>query len=166
MNTKMKNILKISGIMLLMFCTVNTINSQINRTVETKVADILAQLPTKSMEQTGPLMQKIIDLEAEGILQFCNMLIPPGTGDDTQVRFALHSLAVYSGGKESKIDENIVENTYIKAIEKATDKEIKTFLIRRLAFCGTNTSVNYLTKFLSDDNLFEPALATITSYWD
>jgi len=163
MNTKMKNILKISGIILLMFCAQNTVNSQINRTLETKVADILAQLPTKYMDHTGPLMQKIIDLEAEGILQFCDMLVPPGTGDDTQVRFALHSLAVYSGGKESTISENIVENTFIKAIENAEDYEIKTFLIRRLAFCGTNTSVDYLSKFLSDDNLFEPALATITS---
>ena len=159
----MNKIIKTFGIILLMLCTITAANSQINRTLETKVADILAQLPTKYMEPTGPLMQKIIDLEAEGIMQFCDMLVPAGTGDDTQVRFALHSLAVYSGGKESTISENIVENTYIKAIEKATDREIKTFLIRRLAFCGTNTSVNYLTKFLSDDNLFEPALATMTS---
>jgi len=50
----------------------------------------------------------------------------------------------------------------IKAIENETDNEIKTFLIRRLAFCGTNTSVDYLSKFLSDDNLFEPSLATLT----
>jgi len=162
MNTKMKNIIKSFGLFLLMLLTINAVNSQINRTLETKVADILAQLPTKYMDHTGPLMQKIIDLEDEGILQFCDMLVPPGTGDDTQVRFALHSLAVYSGGKESTINENIVENTFIKAIENESDKEIKVFLIRRLAFCGTNTSVDYLSKFLSDDNLFESALATVT----
>lgn len=159
----MKNIIITFGTFLLILCTIPTINGQINRTLETKVADILAQLPTKSIDQTGPLMQDILDLEEEGILQFCDMLVPPGTGDDTQVRFALHSLAVYAGGKESAINDNIVENTYIEAIEKEKNKEIKTFLIRRLAFCGTNTSVNYLSKFLSDDDLFEPALASMTS---
>ena len=158
----MKNIIITFGTFLLILCAIPTVNGQINRTLETKVADILAQLPVKSMDQTGPLMQNIIDLEAEGILQFCDMLVPPGTGDDTQVRFAMHSLAVYIGGKEDVVTVNIVENTYIKAIEKTSDKEIKSFLIRRLAFCGTNTSVNYLSKFLSDDNLFEPALATMT----
>ena len=50
--------------------------SQINRTLETKVADILAQLPTQNFEHSNKLMQDILDLDINGILQLTDMLVP------------------------------------------------------------------------------------------
>ena len=159
----MKNKITIIGILFLVFCSIPNINGQINRTLETTVTDILAQLPTNDLNHSDKLMEEIIGLEIDGILEFCNRLVPLGTGDDTQVRFALHSLAIYSGGKQSNISDNIVENTFIKAIEGATDIEVKTFLIERLVFCGSNTSVTKLSKYLLNEKLYKSVLAVFTS---
>ena len=102
--------------LLLALSTINPAIGQINRTLETKVVDILAQLPTKDYTYSNKIMEEIIGLETAGILRLCDMLVPLGTGDDTKVRFAIQSLAVYSGGKKSTIENNLVENTLLKAI--------------------------------------------------
>lgn len=160
---KMKNTIIAIGTFLLMFCTVHTITAQDNRTLETKVADILAQLPAKDFNHSDKLMEEITTLKTEGILQFCDMLVPLGTGDDTKARFAIHSLAVYAGRKQNSIGNNEVENALLTALENVSDKEIKTFLIERLAFCGSNSSVKNLSKYLLEDKQYSPALATLTS---
>jgi len=156
-----KTIILISAFLLIVFTAQNS-QAQINRTLETKIADILAQLPTNDLEHSNKLMEEIISLQTEGILQFCNLLVPAGTGDDTQVRYAIQSLAVYSGGKGNTIEKSAVEDALLKSLEKYSDQEIKTFLIERLQFCGTNASVIQLSKYLSDKKLYAPALATLT----
>ncbi|NDV16565.1 DUF1080 domain-containing protein [Muricauda sp. TY007] len=131
---------------------------QINRTLETKVVDILAQFPTKDLEHSDKLMQEILELGTEGIQKFHERVVPLGTGNDTQARYAVHSLAVYAGKHRAAV----VEKTLLSALEKAQHKEVKTFFIDRLAFCGTDASVETLGKYLTDKELYEPALATLT----
>ena len=141
-----------------------SINAQINRTLETKVADILMQLPTDDLNYSNKISSEIISLGEVGILKFCEKLKPLGTGDDTQVRFAINSLATYQGSLNNPIKENIVEKSLVKAIESSKDVEVKAFLIRRLALCGSDFSATFLSKNLKDDNpLFKPSLATMSS---
>lgn len=157
-----KTIINISALFIFL-CTSNILTGQINRTLETKVADILAQLPTKDLEHSDRLMEEIIGLGTEGILQFADRLVPLGSGNDTQARYAIESVAIYSGGKTPTITGGIVEDALLKALEKASDNEIKTFLIRRLMHCGSNSSIGALSNYLGDDQLFLPALATLTN---
>ena len=44
--------------------------AQINRTLETKVVDLLAQLPADDLEHTDRLMQEAIELGEDGIMPF------------------------------------------------------------------------------------------------
>lgn len=157
-----KTIINLSALFIFL-CTSSILTGQINRTLETKVADILAQLPTKDLEHSDRLMEEIIDLGTEGILQFSDKLVPLGSGNDTQARYAIESVAIYSGGKSSKIEGDVVEEALLNALEKASDNEIKTFLIRRLMHCGSNASIAALSNYLSDDQLYQPALATLTN---
>ncbi len=136
--------------------------SQINRTLETKVADILAQFPTKDLKHSDKLMREIIALDEAGILQFTDMLVPLGTGDDTNARYAIQSLAIYAGGLNDKIGNNVAEQALLKAIAKASNNEVKTFLIDRLMFCGSNNSIDLLNGELKG-NLFKPALSALTA---
>ncbi|MEE9363270.1 MAG: DUF1080 domain-containing protein [Cellulophaga sp.] len=159
----MKKISTTIGVFLVMLLTVNTGLAQMNRTLETKVADILAQLPTKNLSHSDKLMEEIIALNEEGILQFTNMLVPLGTGNDTQARYAIESLAIYSGGRDSIISNGIVENTLLKALKTKTNAEVKTFLMERLMHCATNESIQSLQSYLGDTELFNPALATLES---
>lgn len=151
------------SIFLFLLPNLQLVQAQINRTLETKVADILAQLPTKNLEHSDKLMQEIVDLNQEGVLQFCDYLVPLGTGDDTQARFAIHSLAVFTGKDLSSAANKMVEEALLTALEKQEDAEIEAFLIRRLQFCGTNKSVSNLSNYLANKDVYKPAIATLTS---
>ncbi|WP_026810426.1 DUF1080 domain-containing protein [Arenibacter latericius] len=158
----MNNLYKIIGVLLL-FISTQVVNAQDNRTLDTKVADILAQLPAEDLGHSDRLMQEIIGLGEEGILKFTDMLIPLGTGNDTKARYAVNSLAIYNGGVQPTIQNGVVENAILKALDKASDKEVKTFLIDRLIFTGTDASVSALSTYLQNDELYKPALAALTS---
>lgn len=151
------------SIFLILLTGLQPVQAQINRTLETKVADILAQLPTKDLQHSDQLMQEIIELDQEGILVFCNYLVPPGTGDDTQARFAMQSLAVYTGKDLTSAENSLVEESLLKALVGNSDTEIKKYIIRRLQFCGTNKSVPVLTEYLMISELYQPAISTLTS---
>jgi len=70
--------------------------AQDNRTLDTKVADVLAQMPTKNLTHRDNAMNELIELGPEGFQKLTAMLTPPAVGDDTAVRFALNSLSRYA----------------------------------------------------------------------
>lgn len=158
----MNNLYKTIGVLLL-FLSAQIINAQDNRTLDTKVADILAQLPAEDLEHSDRLMQEVIGLGENGILKFTDMLIPLGAGNDTKARYAINSLAIYSGALQPNIQNGVVENALLKALDKASDKEVKTFLINRLVHCGTDASIPTLKTSLKSDELYKPALATLVT---
>lgn len=147
----------------MLFVSAQVINAQDNRTLDTKVADILAQLPTEDLEHSERLMQEVIELGENGILKFTDRLLPLGAGDDTKARYAINSLAIYSGGLQPAIENGVVENALLKALIKASDQEVKTFLVDKLIYCGTDTSVATLSDYLKNDAVYKPVLAALTS---
>jgi hypothetical protein len=137
--------------------------AQDNRTLNTKVADVLAQFPALNGEHASKLMEQIIETGAPGIAKFCDLVVPPGTGDDTQARMALESLAQYAGAQNREKERQLVESSILSALGKASDKEVKAFFIRRLQYCGGSESVVQLEKYLNSNELYGPALAALTS---
>jgi len=133
--------------------------AQDRRTLETKVADILARFPAENSQETTKLSQQIIDLGAEGIANFCDLIVPPGTGDDTQARYAITSLAKWPGSN----DKALIEQSLIKALDKASDSEVKAFFLRQLAYFGQTATVQAAASYLDDETLATPAIATLTS---
>ncbi len=98
-----KNIFHLIAILLLTVFSTGSF-AQDNRTLETKVADILAQMPTKDLVHRDRVINELIALGSEGFQKVTNLLVPPGTGDDTAVRFAVNSAARYASefGRESE----------------------------------------------------------------
>ncbi len=153
---------KIGLVILALFLMVPAF-AQDNRRLETKVADVLAQFPAQNGEHTGKLMLQMIETGAPGIENFCAMVVPAGTGNDTQARMALESLAQYAGAPNHEADRKLVEGVLLNAIEKASDKDVKAFFIRRLQYCGGAESIAKLEKYLNSADLYAPALAALTS---
>ena len=159
----MKNITKQIWIVFLVLFLMVPAFAQDNRLLQTKVADVLAQFPAQNGEHTAKLMAQILETGAPGITRFCDMVVAPGTGDDTQARMALESLAQYAGTPNRTNDRKLVESALLAAIEKASDKEVKAFFIRRLQYCGSSESVITLGKYLNSADLYAPALAALES---
>lgn len=159
----MKNITKNILIAFLALFLVTPAFAQDNRLLQTKVADVLAQFPAQNSEHTAKLMTQMLETGADGLAKFCDLVVPSGTGNDSQVRMALESLAQYAGSKNHEADRKLVEGALLSAIEKASDKEVKAFLIRRLQYCGSSESVVLLGKSLNSTDLYAPALAALES---
>ncbi len=153
---------KILIVLLAFFLTMPSF-AQDNRRLETKVADALAQFPAQNGDHTAKLMVQILETGAPGIAQFCDRVVPPGTGNDTQARMALESLAQYAGAQNRESERKLVESSILAALQKAGDKEVKAFFIRRLQYCGGAETVAAMEPYLNSTDLYEPALAALYS---
>jgi hypothetical protein len=87
---KIKNLLFISFSFFMIF---QSVFPQDNRTTETKVADLLARLPSNDHQYVDKIMVDILLLGESGLKQICDQVVPAGTGDDTRPRFAIESLS-------------------------------------------------------------------------
>ncbi len=159
----MTQVLKKISFLVLAFLIAGNIQAQDNRTLETKVADILAQFPTKSNQHSDELSQKIIDLGPYGIAQFLGQLIPLGTGDDTQTRYAIESLARYAVRPDHETDRSLVEKSILIAISTASDNEVKSFLIRRLNYCGSDASLESLGGLISNEAVSSASIGVLST---
>lgn len=127
------------------------------RTLGTKVADILSQFPAQNAEERDELASEIVQLGPEGIREISRMLVPPGTGDDTLVRFAINGVAVYVSRGGAEEEREMFALALIGSLESAQDNEVKAFLIRQLQIAGREESIKPLSLFLMDERLCEPA---------
>ena len=157
-----KRIFQITAILLLVFIA-STSFAQDRRTLDTKIADALAQMPTNDLEHRNRVLTELIDLGPQGFEKLSQLLTPAGEGDDTAVRFAINSLARYTSNFGKKDARQLVENGLLAALEKHTDTEVKTFLLNQLNLAGSDKSVNAIKKYLENEELTEPVAQTLVA---
>lgn len=137
--------------------------TQDRRTLETKVADLLAQMPTNDLTQRDNAMQELYAMGTEGYQKLAEMLVPLGTGDDTAIRFALNSFSRYAS-QFGKTDERaFAEANLLDALKKQKDTEVLTFLINQLNLVASDVSIPILAEYLTDEDLCEPATQALLS---
>ncbi|MDH5467218.1 MAG: DUF1080 domain-containing protein [Candidatus Aminicenantes bacterium] len=127
------------------------------RTLETRVADILARFPAQNTEDKDKLAAEIIQLGPPGILEICRMLVPPGAGEDSQVRYALNGVAVHVSRSGAEDERRMFALALIQALDSEQDNEVKAFLIQQLQLTGKSESVKSLSQLLEERRLCEPA---------
>ena len=134
---------------------------QINRTVNTRVADALAQVPTQDDVKLNALMSEVADLKEEGFALLAAKVVPPGTGDDVAARFVIASLSKYVSQFGKDADKKMVEAGLLKAIQGATDKDIQSFYLTQLYFVATDQSVATLGQLLTDVKLCDASVKVL-----
>ncbi len=125
--------------------------------VKTAAADLISQMPAESIIERDGLSAELVSLGPAGIKEICRMVVPPGTGDDTQARFALHGLAIYVTRPGAEAERKMYATAIIEGFGAASNKEVKAFLIRQLQLAGKQEAVAPLSRFLTDKRLCEPA---------
>lgn len=126
------------------------------RTLNTKVADILAQMPAKSNDHLNRVMNHTLLLGDEGISEILQRIKPAEEGDDVAVRYVVTSLARYSSQKGHEQEWTMVQRQFLKAIESTGNKETQAYLIHQLNYGANEAVIDPLKKFLADDRLCEP----------
>ena len=141
----------------------STAFSQDRRTLDTKVADLLAQLPADDIQYTDKLMGDMLSLGDEGIRKICDQIIPPGTGDDTKPRFAVESFSRYLSGKDMENGRSLWEDICISYATKHNDPLVKDFFIKQLQLIGGDKSVQAISQYLYDFQVCNSAVAAMTA---
>ncbi len=131
------------------------------QTIESNVLSLLERFPAQNTEEREQLALELIDLGPDGILEICRMLLPPGKGDDTNVRFALSAVTTTVARRGQEKERWMYARALIKALDKEADKEIQAFLIGQLQRAGKTESVKPLRKYLDDNRLCEPAVQAL-----
>ncbi|MEO6963846.1 MAG: DUF1080 domain-containing protein, partial [Puia sp.] len=145
---------------LLTLCLLHTIPARAQtdqRTLNTKIADLLARIPAQNAEQNDKSMQVIADLGAPGLEKMATMLAAPGKGDNTALQYALAGFSYYAAKPKNGALKTWSANAYVKALKEVADKENKAFIIRQLEIVGNDQAVPALIPYLSDERLCDPA---------
>ncbi|WP_280744193.1 MULTISPECIES: family 16 glycoside hydrolase [unclassified Parabacteroides] len=137
--------------------------SSANRTVQTVVADVLAQMPVNNQQDYNKQLGDLVSTGEEGILILVNMIHAPGQGSNAQVDYALSGLSHYvmESGKESA--RLTTAKAYIKALEQVNERETKAFIIRQLQIVGKDESVDALARYLNMEDYSGPASRALAS---
>ena len=126
------------------------------RTNETKIADIAMQLPAKDTKTFNQLMQELIPLD-NVISIMASKLLPPGHGDDSQVRAAISGLALYASQGNNPAEKKKTAEGLCKAIKEVESDELKDFLLIQLQYVAGAESVETVAQYLNNVRLSDAA---------
>lgn len=136
------------------------IGAQDVRTLETRVADLLARMPADSWELTDRLMEEMYSLGEEGTALICGQVLPAGTGDDIRARYAVSSLTAHLSGDKDDSRMREWEKQCIRYMNAAKDREVRVFFMRQLNLIGSDAAVEALRVYAgSSDNCDDAVIA-------
>jgi HEAT repeat protein len=133
------------------------------RTIETKVADLLARMPANDPQLTEKLMVEMISLGEIGMKQICDQVVPAGTTDDSRPRFAVESLSRFLSGKKMENERVMWERICIGYAIAQTDSDIKDFFMKQLQLVGQDLSAEAMKPYLMSKEYGNPALGVISA---
>ena len=155
---KIKQIIIIALTLLMVNVTAYT---QDKRTLETKVADLLARLPAEDLQLTDKLMADMLSLGDAGLKQICDKVIPAGTGDDTPQRYAIETMSRFLSQNGKNTERLMWEGLCISYVNSNSDTGVKDFFMKQLQLIGGAKSSGAMKSYLTDKVLCEPAVAVI-----
>lgn len=130
------------------------------RTVNTKIADLLAVQPAADADKLAAAMQQLGTFTAEDISTLLLQLKPPG-GENAKIEYATnsYSYAVMQTGKETQ--RAVFVKGAIDALAKATDKDNKGYILNLLINAGKDDAVAAVASCLGDEYLADRAARTL-----
>ncbi len=134
---------------------------QDQRTLQTKVADLLARLPANDNTLLEKLMIDMSSLGEEGLRMITGQIIPATAGDDTKNRFASESYSRFLTSKGHEKERLQWEKICIEHAKNNKDNTVKDFFMKQLQLVGGAASVDAMKEFLTSKEVCEPALAVI-----
>ncbi|MEO5648671.1 MAG: DUF1080 domain-containing protein [Ginsengibacter sp.] len=128
------------------------------RTLVTKIADLLAQMPAKDSAQLASGMKEMASMGQTGLVNMAAMLAAPGKGDNSQLEYAINGFSYYATQPGKEDWRKMSEQAWSQALEKTSDKVNKAFIISQLQIVGqSDETVSSLKNYLNDDQLCDPA---------
>ncbi len=139
------------------------LNAQDVRTVETRVADLLARLPADNQNLTARLMEEMYSLGDEGTALICRQVVPAGTGDDTKARYAISTLTGHLSADKDNIRKSVWEKQCIRFMKAADEREVRAFFMKQLNLVGSDNTVEALADYVRNVEVCDDAVMALQS---
>lgn len=127
------------------------------RTVSTRIADLLAQMPAQDEKLLKNNVNDIAQLGEDGYVTLITGLAAPGKGNNSLLEYAIGGFSGYITQNGQENWRKMAVNAYCKALPKLTDPQNKSFIISQLELVGKDDAVSCLQGFLADPLLADPA---------
>ncbi len=127
------------------------------RTVETKIADLLMKLPPQSTADQNKVMAELSALGGNALVVIAENLVAPGKGDDVVFRYAISGVVKYVAKGENIDQMKNCSLAICKAIGNAKDDEVKDFLLQELQYVARDEAVSVVCNYLLNNRLCDPA---------
>lgn len=127
------------------------------RTIATRIADLLAQLPATDAKQLKVNMQEIAQMGEDGYLTLISGLTTPGKGNNALLEYAIGGFSAYVSQPGQESWRKMSVSAYCKALNKLSDTQNKSFIISQLELVGKDDAVTCLQTYLTDAQLSDPA---------
>ena len=121
------------------------------RTLSTKIADVLAELPANDTDHLNSSMNDIATMGKEGLIEMAKLLSAPGKGDNTKLEYAMGGFSFFAMQEGKEDLRKMSVDAYCQALRIAGNEENKDFIIRQLQVVGKDDAVTCLQPYLNDD---------------
>lgn len=159
--------MKRTSLLLLALSTLSTVvlgqRKDDQRTLTTKIADLLAEVPARDKEQLDASMGEMAAMGKEGLTEMAGMLSAPGKGDNSKIEYALGGFSYYVMQSAREDWRKMSVAAYCESLARVNDSENKSFLVRQLQIVGKDDAVPCLQPYLGDGRLCDPAADALTS---
>lgn len=129
------------------------------RTPQTIVADVLAEMPYTSQADFDSAMGDLLSTGSYGVTQLAGMLVPAAEGQNNRVEYALDGLVAYSSLHATPEQLANARKGLADAIGTTTDNTNKAFLMTLLSRISRADDAPVFVNALKDPYLSEHALS-------
>ena len=128
------------------------------RTISTRIADVLAQFPAKNEADLQTATKEMEGLGEAGLMQLAGQMVPGGKSDNSKFEYAImgYTAHVSKPGKETL--KRVAESAWCKSLSALKDKNNVSFIMSMLEVIGTDQAVSCITPYLNDAALNLKAL--------
>lgn len=133
------------------------------RSLETIVADGLAQLPAQDTPTLDAAMQELAATGARGVKMMADMLVPATEGKNATVEYALSGVVNYVTAEGREALAEGVREGLCEALKSCSDKPNQAFLISLLQLCSTEEQIPLLVEYTRDEYLADYAVRALIS---
>ncbi|MEJ7736919.1 MAG: DUF1080 domain-containing protein [Chitinophagaceae bacterium] len=159
----MKKLSLLLAFNLLLISTFQVNAQKDNRTISTRIADVLAQLPAKNEADLKTAMKEMEGLGEAGLIQLPQQMEPGGKADNSKLEYAIMGYTAYVSAKGREALKLLAESAWCKSVSTLKDKKHVSFLLSMLEIIGTDQSVGCITPYLNDGALSFKATVTLAS---
>lgn len=131
------------------------------RTPQTIVADVLAEMPATNKAVYDEAMNDLLGTGSFGVTQLAKMLVPAESGQNNLVEYALEGLVTYTAGNATEAQRANVCEGLGTAIRACSDNPNKAFLVTLLSRISRPADAPVFVELLDDPYLGEIAQSAL-----